>query len=409
MLFQHVQVEGLLVKYEKALMEHGWSHSTRYEFLKRACAIVRKHERAGLDYLDPQIIADHTDEISRRFYDGKLSRRYFHCVHRGIKLFASFAETGQLELPNLQSGSRQQLTEYFEKVADDYLSLDMHPNTRNDARWVVHKYFAWLDGQGFGTLTKVGAEQIQKFLLHCASSMAMGTMHDVKIHLKKLYVHLHESGLSKSPYLALLSFKVNRETKLPQTMPRDEIAKMLGGIDKTTVAGKRAYAAMLLGTVLGLRACDVAGLKLADIDWVAGELKIVQSKTSCTVVQPLTRDVGEAIKDYILNARPKTNVPHVFVRLCAPFTEIKSAVTVGEMFLECCNAVGLDYGKRFHILRRSLATSMITAGSTVDDVGQVLGVVGMESTKKYLAFDTENLKLCALPFDGIMPKGGGLQ
>ena len=212
MLLQHVQVEGFLLRYEKALMEHGWSHATRYEFLKRASAIVRKHEYAGLAYLDPQLIADHTDEVSRRFYDAKLKRRYYQGVCRGIKLFTTFVETGQLQLPNLQSGSRRQLTEYYEKISNDYLSLDMHPNTRNDARRVVRKYFAWLTDKGCGILAKADAEHIQKFLLYCASSMAMSTMHDVKIHLKKLYSHLFEVGLSKSAYQALLSFKVNRET-----------------------------------------------------------------------------------------------------------------------------------------------------------------------------------------------------
>ena len=61
-------------------------------------------------------------------------------------------------------------------------------------------------------------------------------------------------------------------------MSRDEIAKMLGAIDRNTVAGKRTYAAMLLGTVLALRACDIAGMKLSAIDQIAGEIKVLQSK-----------------------------------------------------------------------------------------------------------------------------------
>jgi integrase len=166
---------------------------------------------------------------------------------------------------------------------------------------------------------------------------------------------------------------------------------------------------MLLGTVLGLRACDVANLKLSDIDWVAGEVKILQSKTLKTVVLPLTNDVGGALKDYILNARPKTDSSHIFIRLKAPFTPIKTAVAVGEIFYRCCKSAGLDYGKRFHMLRRSLATSMINTGSPVTDVAQVLGDANINSTKKYLSFDSERLKLCALPLDGIKPKGGGLK
>ena len=125
-----------------------------------------------------------------------------------------------------------------------------------------------------------------------------------------------------------------------------------------------------------------------------------------TVVLPLTQDVGEALQDYILNGRPKTNDNHIFVRLNAPYIAFKSAVTVGEIFYECCKAAGLNHGKRFHTLRRSLGTSMVNAGTPVTTVAQVLGHNEIDSTKKYIAVDSEHLKLCALPFDKIAPKGG---
>ena len=70
---------------------------------------------------------------------------------------------------------------------------------------------------------------------------------------------------------------------------------------------------------------------------VNGEIKILQLKTSETVVLPLTKDVGEALKDYILNARPKVENSHIFIKLRAPFAAIKSAVTIGEIFRNCCN------------------------------------------------------------------------
>jgi integrase len=60
----------------------------------------------------------------------------------------------------------------------------------------------------------------------------------------------------------------------------------------------------MLGVVLGLRACDVKALRLTDIDWRRGEICIVQHKTGKPLALPLTTDVGEALKDYILHARP---------------------------------------------------------------------------------------------------------
>jgi site-specific recombinase XerD len=46
---------------------------------------------------------------------------------------------------------------------------------------------------------------------------------------------------------------------------------------------------------------------------------------------------------------------------------------------------------------------MVTNGVKVTDVAQVLGDADIDSTKKYISLDSENLKRCALPFDGIAP------
>jgi integrase len=224
--------------------------------------------------------------------------------------------------------------------------------------------------------------------------------------MMKLYAYLYGAGLSQSSFAALLSFKVNRNRNIPETRSADELAAILEAIDRTTAEGKRNYAVMMLGIVLGLRACDVVALKLADIDWINGEIKILQAKTAISVVLPLTKDVGEALTDYILNARPESDSEQIFLRLKAPYTGLKSAVTIGEIYETCCKAAALPPSKRFHTLRRSLGTSMLSSGTPVTTVAQILGHAEVDSTKKYIATDKEHLKMCALPFDGIRPEGG---
>ena len=91
-----------------------------------------------------------------------------------------------------------------------------------------------------------------------------------------------------------------------------DVEKLLNSIDRKSKSGKRNYAIMILGAQLGLRACDIVNLKFCDIDWVAGEIRITQSKTNKTVILPLTEGVGEALKDYILNARPQSSEKNIF-------------------------------------------------------------------------------------------------
>ena len=132
----------------------------------------------------------------------------------------------------------------------------------------------------------------------------------------------------------------------------------------------------------------------------------MQSKTSTPVILPLTQDVGEALKDYIINARPSTVDHEIFLRIKAPHIKLASAVTVGDIYRDCCIVAGLPANKRFHNLRRALGTSMVANGISVYDVTQVFGDRNINSTKPYLAADMEHLKMCALSFEGIAPAGG---
>jgi integrase len=406
----------LMESYNEALAANGVSVSGRVGKLQRVSVIIRRHETLGKDKLDGGVVADYIREIGDRFNNGEIGEDHANTMRRETERFVQFIKTGDVRLANPLLGAKVVLLPEFQKIVDSFLVSDsalvgaggkaISPNTRNDMRWVAHKYFEWLTEQGFTNLRMVGAEQIRKFMLYCSETMAMGSVHNVRLFMMKLYAYLYESGRSQSSFAALLSFKVNREKKIPETQSADELAAMLETIDRKTVDGKRSYAVMMLGIVLGLRACDVVALKLADVDWINGEIKILQAKTAISVILPLTKDVGDALCDYILNARPRSDSEQIFLRLRTPYIGLKSAVTIGEIYESRCKAAGLPGSKRFHTLRRSLGTSMLSSGTPVTTVAQVLGHAEVDSTKKYIAVDKEHLKMCALPFDGIKPKGG---
>jgi integrase len=399
-------VGELFTSYEAALHEYGMAVGRRLQVLMRVEIIATRHMMQCKQYLDHEIIAEYIREVDERFYNGACGKKSNQRIHREIDRFLWFAETGELNLPNPTEGCRQELTVYYDSVAKAFIATIPNPNSRNDARWIAHKYFAWLTAQGIPELHNAGATQIQRFMLDCSKELSMNSMRNVKLYIAKLYAYLYEEGLSESDYNSLLSFKISHDSKVFPALPKADIAKMLDAIDRDTAVGKRAYAVMMLGIVLGLRAVDVVNLKLTDIDWINGEIKIVQAKTANPVVLPLTKDVGEALSEYILSARPQTVSDRVFVRLRAPYRGLKAAVTIGEIYRDCCKAAGLTENKRFHSLRRSLATSMVNAGVSVYDVAQTLGDADIDSTKPYIAVDVPHLKMCALPLDGIVLAGG---
>jgi len=357
-------------------------YSARLEALTRASTLVIKHEELGLTTFDRSIVAKHLNDADERLYAGKLTKDSYHIIRRNIQRFVTFIETGNVELPNSLKGSRTRLEPLYQEITERYLaSGEFHPNTRNDMRWIAHKYFNWLAKNDYSDLSVVGAMEIQRFMLACTKEMAPSSLHNVKLYMKKLYAFLYNERLSESAYTELLSFPVNRTSKIYPVLSMPDVAKLLDSIDRKTVEGKRAYAAMALGAELAMRACDIVALKLSDIDWVSGDLKIVQSKTNTAVVLPLTEKVWESLQDYILNARPNVKEQHIFLRLTPPYKPLKAAVTIGEIYRDCCFAAGLPPSKSFHTLRRSLATAMVTNGVDINDVAQVLGDTDIDSAK----------------------------
>jgi integrase/recombinase XerD len=68
---------------------------------------------------------------------------------------------------------------------------------------------------------------------------------------------------------------------------------------------------------LGLRAGEVARLRLDDVDWRAGVL-VVHGKGGRVDPMPLPADVGAAVIGYLQRGRPPTDLREVFVTAIAP-------------------------------------------------------------------------------------------
>jgi integrase len=65
---------------------------------------------------------------------------------------------------------------------------------------------------------------------------------------------------------------------------------------------------------LGLRAGDVAGLRLSDIEWTSGMLRL-SGKARRQVRLPLPQDVGDALLAYIEQERPRVYQEAVFLTM----------------------------------------------------------------------------------------------
>ena len=190
-----------------------------------------------------------------------------------------------------------------------------------------------------------------------------------------------------------------RFSTLPRHLPREDIEHIIASCDRAAPMGMRDRAILLLLAQLALRAGDVANLRLTDIDWDNAVVR-VSGKSRRAAVLPLPQDVGDAVKDYILHARPVVDTEQVFLRMMPPLhqpltTGGVSAVAQAAIKRSGVQAEGLPPG---HVFRHSAATNLLRDSTPLEVVSTLLRHQSMQTTAIYARVDVRMLREVAQPW-----------
>ncbi|MGH9249310.1 MAG: site-specific integrase [Acidimicrobiales bacterium] len=184
---------------------------------------------------------------------------------------------------------------------------------------------------------------------------------------------------------------------LPRGVAPAQVAALLACCDRRRAIGRRDYAILVLLARLGLRAAEVAALRLDDIDWRAGEI-VVRGKGRTEERLPLPCDVGEAIAAYLRRGRPQRPEREVFLRASAPLRGL-APEGVSEVVRAASERAGLgSFGA--HRLRHTAGTEMLRAGASLSEVAQVLRHRSVATTAIYAKVDHLALRELAMPWPG---------
>ncbi|HEY5361106.1 MAG TPA: site-specific integrase [Streptosporangiaceae bacterium] len=244
------------------------------------------------------------------------------------------------------------------------------------------------------------AAEVTAFVLAACPGRPAGTASLTVTALRSLLGFLHVEGLISEPLAPYVPSVASwRLSGLPRGLEPGQVAALLASCDQATVTGRRDFAMLTLLSRLGLRAGEVAALRLEDIGWRAGEITVA-GKGSRRERLPLPADVGEAIAGYLRGGRPEPfeDARQVFLRARAPHRGLTAAGVSQAVF-----AAGQRAGTgpvRAHRLRHSAATGMLRAGAPLTEIGQVLRHRRLLSTAIYAKADTEALRALARPWPG---------
>jgi site-specific recombinase XerD len=187
---------------------------------------------------------------------------------------------------------------------------------------------------------------------------------------------------------------------LPRFLPGHQVERVLKCCDRKTSVGRRNYAILLLLARLGIRAGEVVGLNLDDIDWSSGQIRI-RGKGGKSAQLPLAPDVGEALASYLRYDRPRCSTRRVFVRHRAPLAGFANSSTVSSLVMRALKHAGVESAHTgAHVFRHSLATSLLRQGGSLDEIGEVLRHQSPDTTAIYAKVDLPALHSLALRWPG---------
>jgi integrase len=187
---------------------------------------------------------------------------------------------------------------------------------------------------------------------------------------------------------------------LPQGLMSEEVTRILT-LCPSTPRGIRDRAILLLLVRLGLRAGDVAALRMSDICFQAGSITVL-GKGSREVRLPLPQDVGDALLEYLRAGRPRVESDYVFLRSIAPFGPFggfRPGSAVKYIAQIALRRAGIQRRRRgAHVFRHTAACQMLLADVGLEAIAEVLRHRSIETTGIYAKVDLHLLEQVAQPW-----------
>lgn len=263
---------------------------------------------------------------------------------------------------------------------------------------VARRFVAHVPAGTPGGLRGLTAAAVTGFIVSVSQRRSVGEAKAVGTRLRSFLRYLEMEGLTRPGLLAAVPSVAGWQlTGLPRAISAADVGRLLGSCDRRRPAGRRDFAILTVLARLGLRAGEVAALRLGDIDWRAGELT-VHGKAGRQDRLPLTQEVGAAIAGWLEDGRPRCASAAVFTRVLAPHRGLSDRAVSGVVRQACVRAGLPPMGS--HRLRHTVATRTLRAGGTLTEVGHLLRQRSLAATSLYAKVDRGALSAVARPWPG---------
>jgi len=288
----------------------------------------------------------------------------------------------------------------LKKYLDSLTNEGLKANTIDSFRNVSCKFLQFLELRQYQTIDDAPTNMVYAFIADIRKTWAEESLRTA---LSGLRSFLAFAG-NEEHYLVAVNIRTLKSRKIIPILTQkeeDSIWDTLQNNDKIT---RRDKAITLLGLLTGVRACDIINLKLSNIDWRTDSISIIQQKTGKPLDLPLIPVIGNAIAEYIIEERPRTDFSNVFISQVAPYRPFAGHSACYLAIKRIFSRAGIDMGPRIcgtRLLRHNTASRMLANGIPIETIASTLGHVTPDSTDIYLTTDERYIRECALPLSTV--------
>jgi len=396
-------VYGLMWRTRLALRAFGYAERTiGYYDQSGFRKLLDAHRIAGTEIYSMSLCAQSVLDTKRLVDEGK--RHRYQAIRKAAALLHEFRRYGFIAPSHLSPFDLILLNPTFEVLVDEYGNDALFSEKLNDvtvktAKSIIKGFLLELEDVGFYSFEGVTLSTVGNVITQTAATRYRRGLESLLCYVKDFLKYLYEYNLIETDLSVAVPKMASPHKNIYQGFTDDEIRKLLAAVDCSTLTGKRDYAIMLLAAQTGLRSADILNLRRSDIDWRKSEINITQSKTGKLLSITLETESGNAICDYILNARQDSDIPNVFLCSKHPLRALHRQAARGiiqkymaEAGIE--DAAHKRYG--FHSFRRAFGTRLLESGTPVHLLSQLLGHTDLNSAKPYMSASEKGLKECCL-------------
>ncbi len=370
--------------YAAGVAEQGFAHHSIRQQIVVIADFSRWLKRKQID------VQAWNSEVVDRFL--RLRRRQQR-VRRGDpkalqRLLAMLRQTGVVkpDKPPVADNARSRITSEFRQ----YLLQECGRSPATLLNYVpVIEEFLW---ERFHdrtpNLAMLRAADVTRFVMRHARHLSPVRAKLMATALRSFFRYLRHRGAIATDLAGCVPTVPNWSlSTLPRFLAAAKVERILERCDRKTSVGRRNHAILLLLARLGVRAGEVVGLSLDDIDWSTAQITI-RGKGGKSAQLPLAADVGAALAAYLRHDRPRSATRSVFLRHRAPVVGFGNSSTISSLVRRALKHAGVESAHTgAHVLRHSLATSLLRQGGSLDEIGELLRHQSPNTTAIYAKVD----------------------